>query len=100
MKWHLLSLLLITACSVAPKPNPVNWSEYELPDQFRNCFEADHTPRRLPDVRTPKELATYANRLELSREALIKQRDLCNAKRASTVMLYDRLHALAQERIK
>lgn len=91
MKLLGVALLALASCSVAtPKPT-LKLSDFELPKEFRHCYEEDKTPRALPPVRTPKQIAMYANRLELSREALIRQRDMCNVKREAVVRMYDRL---------
>jgi hypothetical protein len=74
--------LALAGCHASSQPKPA----VALTPGLDACEDTAEDVRQLVNIRTPKMLAQYANRLEISREMLQRELRTCNAKRQT---LYD-----------
>jgi hypothetical protein len=79
---RLAVILLLSSCAqqktvvVLPPATPI-------PNELlQSCNLDPHTPKSLPPIRSAAQIADSYNKLELSREAIIKQLNECDSKRS------------------
>lgn len=77
----ILILALLSAC--APGTTfVIKATEVVIPEHLTYCPHPTHKVAPLPPVRSTKQLADYANTLELSREELLADLAECDKRRS------------------